>query len=448
MTRARLDGLYLLLLGGAVFSLLSVVLQNAAPMPVTDFRALYYPSRCLLQHHDPYMQSEVLRIYRAEGGDRSSDTAETRQVATQDPYPPTAFTFTVPFAMLPWGPAKMLWTLLSMGGLVFASLLIWDLGADYAPILSGALIGFLLANSEVLIITGNAAGIAISLCAVAVWCFFRERFVLAGILCLAASLALKPHDAGLVWLYLLLAGGVYRKRALQTLLATIALSLPGVLWVWLTAPHWMREMYSNLLAYTVQGGLNDPRNASMGPEGIIDLQTITSVLRNDPRFYNLASYLICVPLLLVLGFVTLRSRPSPKRIWLALAAVAALSLLPVYHRQIDAKLLLLAVPACAILWAEGGRIGRLALLVTATGLIVTADLPWIIVFALIRNLHLPSAGLHGQIERVLPVPPILLAMGVFYLWVYARNARHPADQEDVCGVAEAGTMDGPRGADR
>jgi hypothetical protein len=437
MSRARLDGLYLLLLGAAVFSLMSVVLQAAAPMPVTDFRALYYPSRCLLQHRDPYMQSEVLRLYRSEGGDRLSDTAETRQVATQDPYPPTAFTFTIPFAMLPWGLAKMLWTLLSMGSLVFASLLIWDLGADYAPILSGVLIGFLLANSEVLIITGNAAGIAISLCAVAVWCFFRERFVPAGILCLAASLALKPHDAAFVWLYLLLAGRVYRKRALQTLLATIALSLPGVLWVWLAAPHWMREMYFNLQAYTVQGGLNDPRNASMGPEGIIDLQTILSFLRNDPRFYNLASYLICVPLLLVLAFVTLRSRPSPKRTWLALAAVAALTLLPVYHRQIDAKLLLLTVPACALLWAEGGRIGRLALLMTATGLVVTADLPWIVVFALIHSLRLSSAGLPWKIERVLPVPPILLAVGVFYLWVYARNARHPADREDARGAAGA-----------
>jgi hypothetical protein len=446
MTRARLDGLYLLLLGAAVFSLMSVVLQNAVPMPLTDFRALYYPSRCLLQHHDPYMQSEVLRIYRAEGGDHASDTAETRQVATQNPYPPTAFTFTVPFAMLPWGPAKMLWTLLSMGSLIFASLLIWGLGADYAPILSGALIGFLLANSEVLIITGNAAGIAISLCAVAVWCFFRERFVPAGILCLAASLALKPHDAGLVWLYLLLAGGVYRKRALQTLVATIAMSLPGVLWVWLTAPHWMGEMYSNLLAYTVHNGLNDPRNASMGPEGIIDLQTNLSVLWNDPRFYNLASYLICLPLLLVLAFVTLRSRPSPKRAWLALAAVAALSLLPIYHRQIDARLLLLAVPACAMLWAEGGRIGRLALLVTAMGFIVTADLPWIIVFALIRHLHLTSAGLPWQFERVLPVPSILLAMSVFYLWVYTRSARHPAEREDARSGAEVDTAAGPRSA--
>ena len=38
-------------------------------------------------------------------------------------------------------------------------------------------------------------------------------------MCLAISLMLKPHDAGLVWLYFLLAGGIYRKRALQALVA-------------------------------------------------------------------------------------------------------------------------------------------------------------------------------------------------------------------------------------
>jgi hypothetical protein len=88
----------------------------------------------------------------------------------------------------------------------------------------------------------------VSLSAVAVWCFLRERFVLAGILCLAVALAVKPQDSGLVWLYFLRAGGVYRKRALQTLLATAVLSLPGVLWVWHASPHWFAEWQSNVAA--------------------------------------------------------------------------------------------------------------------------------------------------------------------------------------------------------
>ena len=76
MTKARLDGLYLLLLGSVVFVLLGAVLERTAPAPMLDFRALYYPARCLLQHCDPYNETEVLRVYQAEGVYGSSDTAK------------------------------------------------------------------------------------------------------------------------------------------------------------------------------------------------------------------------------------------------------------------------------------------------------------------------------------------------------------------------------------
>ena len=99
-------------------------------------------------------------------------------------------------------------------------------------------------------------------------------------------------------------------------------------------------------------------------------------------------------------------------------------MLVTYHRPFDAKLLLLAVPACAMLWAEGGRIGRLALLVTTAGIVATADLPLISFLALTRNLHISRDGLSGQMLTVAlarPVPLILLAMGIFYLWIYLQR---------------------------
>jgi hypothetical protein len=179
----------------------------------------------------------------------------------------------------------------------------------------------------------------------------------------------------------------------------------------------------------------------MGPEGIIDLQSVLSLLRDDPRIYNVASYLICVPLLLAGVFVTLRCRPSAKRSWLALAAIAPLTLLPFYHRQIDAKLLLLTVPACAMLWAEGGRIGKFAALVTAAGFVVTGDLPWITAFGVIHSLHLHMFGVSGRFEKILPVPVTLLAMSVFYLWVYARSGQAGNDGEGACEAAGGCCLD-------
>jgi hypothetical protein len=432
MNRARRDGQYFLLLGSVALILLGAIFGSVSPNPMNDFMVIYNPAKCLIQHCDPYNKGEVLRNYQAEGIAYQRQTADDRVNVTRNIYPPTAFSFTVPFAILPWGPASMIWMLLTVGSLIFASLLAWNLGADYAPILSGILIGFLLANSELLIVLGNPSGVVICLCVVAVWCFLKERFVSAGILFLAIGLAVKPQAVGLIWLYFLLAGGVYRKRAMQTLLVMVAIGLPSVLWVWHVSPHWVQELYSNMLSVSVHGGFNDPGPASTGPHGaarMINLQTVISVFRDDPRIYNLVSYLICGLLLLIWAFTTLRSRPSPKRAWLALAAIAALSLLPVYHRQYDTKLLLLTVPACAMLWAEGGLIGWIALFVNTAGFVLTGDLSWGILSVFVGNLHLPATMLSVKIltaVEAFPVPLILLVMGIFYLWVYVSRSNASA----------------------
>lgn len=118
----------------------------ATNSPAQDFRVVYFPARCLLQHCDPYSESDMLRLYRAEGGESPSVVAGDRVGVTRYIYPPTAFSFTLPFAMLPWRSARVLRTLFSVGTLVVAALLAWELGAAYTSALSGGLCGFLLAN--------------------------------------------------------------------------------------------------------------------------------------------------------------------------------------------------------------------------------------------------------------------------------------------------------------
>jgi hypothetical protein len=178
----------------------------------------------------------------------------------------------------------------------------------------------------------------------------------------------------------------------------------------------------------------DPGLAAKGVFGmglLISLQTVFSFFWDDARFYNPASYLVCFPPLLVWAAVTLRSRPSQGKLRLALAALAALAMLPVYHRQDDAALLLLTIPACAMLWTEGGLTRRLALLVVAAGIVLSGDLPWTILLGVIGSLRLSGTGLSGRIltsAQVFPIPLTLLIVGVFYLWVYARrdSAASPA----------------------
>jgi peptidoglycan/LPS O-acetylase OafA/YrhL len=147
------------------------------------------------------------------------------------------------------------------------------------------------------------------------------------------------------------------------------------------------------------------------------------MFRDDPRFYNPATWLVCGPLLLLAGIATWRSRNNPRRVFLVLAAISALSMLPVYHRQYDAKLLLLSVPACAMLWAEGGLIGWIAVLLNSAAFVCTGDLSWAVFLGLLSTLH-PQSGLGEALRadaQVFPTPLILLAMSIFYLWVCMRR---------------------------
>ena len=183
---------------------------------------------------------------------------------------------------------------------------------------------------------------------------------------------------------------------------------------------------------------------------VIDLQSVISMFRDDPGIYNPASYLICGVLLLVWSLATLRSRSTPARTWFALASIAALSMLPVYHRMGDAKLLLLTIPACAILWAEGGLVGWLALGVSTAGILLTGELQWAIFLAVLDHLHISSPWLSGNLltsVQVFPVPLMLLVVSVFYLLVYVRSASDKTGIEGgklrpaaVNGPIEVGTV--------
>lgn len=443
MTRARFDGLLLFVLGSAMFVSLGYLCEHFFATSMADFKEAYFGGRCLLQHADPYQESDLRRVYRSEQGPDTRTPRELERVVTLYINLPTLLVFTAPLAMLPWGPAHLLWMTLTAASVILAAYLMWSLAARDAPMLSGALIGVFLAGSVLLLEIGNPAGIVVGLCVIAVWCFLKDRFVPAGILCFALSLAIKPHVAGPVWLFFLLAGGLYRKRALQALALTVVLSLSAALCVSRVAPHWVAELENNLETISAHGNISDPGPSSVEPRFhgaiTINLQTAVSVFRDDPRFYNLFTYVLCAPLLIVWALATLTKRFSQERAWLALAAIAALSMLPLYHRLHDTSLLLLAFPAFAALWAKGGPASWLALLFTGAATVFTSDIP--VQQLAIHSAHLREStpGLPGQLLTLVlarPVPLVLLAMGLFYLWVYVRHTVPDTRKGQARKVAE------------
>jgi hypothetical protein len=429
---SRRTGLTLLILGSVLFVWLGCSFERVSPVSLVDFKSVYYGTRCLLKHCDPYSASELQRFYIADGGESQSGQSRLRQTVVLYVNLPTAFSFLTPFAILPWGPAHLLWMAVTAGSFILAAFLMWDLAAEYSAVVPAALLCLFLVTSEMLLEIGNTAGIVVSFCAIAVWCFLRSRFVPAGILLFAVSLIVKPHDAGLVWLFFFLAAGAQRKRAVRVLMVAAILGLPALFWVWHVAPNWLQELHANMLTTTMHGRINDPGPAGVDPRMhgaiLVSLQTILSVFIDNPRFYNAITYPICAPLLLAWLVVTVRKRLSFSQSCLAVASITAFSMVPIYHRQHDTRLLLLTVPAFAILWAQRGSTRWIALIVGFAGAFFTGDMPLQFLAILAGRFGASTDSLFGRILTVVlerPAPLALLAMSVFFLWAYIRSVYHP-----------------------
>lgn len=427
MGKRHRDGLMWVLLSIAISILWGISIGRGGNAWI-DFRAVYAGTRCLIHEHNPYHVSDLAREYLSEDGQRPPDTPFNLQAITLYVNVPTTFVIVAPFALLSWGPAHILWMLATGGAFILAIALMWSAGAKHARGPSTFLACILAINCASIFAAGNTAGIVVGLCGIAVWCFLENRFVRMGVLCLGISLAVKPHDAGLVWLYFLLAGGAYRKQALQSLAITAAIGAAAVLWVWHVAPTWMHDWSANLAAISARGGMNEPGPNSFSGHSvytIVDLQAALSIFRDDPGFYNLASYVFCGTLLLVWGIWTLRTRVSIAKAWLALAAATAFTLLITYHRPWDAKLVMLAIPPCCMLWAERGRVGKIAFAITTAAALFAGDVPLAVFKTIGDSLHVNRGGFGGQLASVVLLRPesiALVAMGIFYLWTYFRSA--------------------------
>jgi hypothetical protein len=425
MNRASI---FLLLMGAGISIIWGISLERSVRGGVMGFPGIYFGTKCLLQGGDPYDVNQLERVYQAQGIPIPSESIERRQSVTRYVNLPTTFLFVAPFTFLPLATAQTLWLLLVVGSFSLAAFMMWRLGKNYAPGVSLLLTFIVLANCEIIFSGGNTAGLVVGLCVIAVWCLLNERFALLGVICLASSLAIKPHDVGLVWIYFLLAGRAQGKRALQAGALALALALIGTLWASHVAPHWASELRSNLATISAHGGINEPGPTSIGvssPDMIIDLQTVVSIFRDDPRIYNPVTYAICGIILLIWIVAVLRSRPMPENALFALVSCAALSMLVTYHRSYDAKLLLLSVPACAMLWAEGGAIAWMALLIGAAGVLFTGDLPLAVLMHLTRHLYSPAAGIAEKTVIAVvtrPAPLILLLIAIFYVLVYLRRS--------------------------
>ena len=426
LKRTLQDGYYLLIICSALFLLLGLGVSRVDFMSVPDFQGVYFGVKALLAHHDPYVDRNVVEVFHQRlSADQVKDLGGVAPpFASKQVYPPTTLLLFVPFALLSVAEAQQLWMVILAVSVVIAAFAVMHLAAQSASTLSGVLVGFTVATSLSLVMTGNLAALSVSLCLIAAWSWIEGKFIREGVLCCALSLAIKPQDAGFVWLFFLLSGGHYTKRSLQAFALVAVCSLVALAWIFPVAPNWISESATNLKSMMQRGGVNDP-----GPSGqtshstgmVIDLQAAISYIRDEPRLYDTVTYAVCGTLITLWAIAALRSRPSRRLIFLGLAAIAPLTLLITYHRLYDAKILLLAVPACAELWSEHGRHAWPSLVITSLAIVFTSDIPlyclvWLDKHFLPGSIESGGSVLGLFVER--PTPILLLLMALYYQCLY------------------------------
>ena len=124
MTSRRRLRLRLMLVCSGISLLWGVAVESGAPGGAMGFPGIYYGTRCLIRHCDPYNVTELDAFYRAEGGANQTDTLQRRQSVTLYVNLPTTFLFVAPFALLPFKLAHLLWMTLTVGCFTVAAILI------------------------------------------------------------------------------------------------------------------------------------------------------------------------------------------------------------------------------------------------------------------------------------------------------------------------------------
>jgi len=348
--------------------LISIV--RSSPGAMHDFVAPYSGARCLLRGCDPYNSVQVQQTFAAAGGqpvDRGEKWSYIPPV-----YPPSTLVELLPFAFLNYHQARAAWFLLS-AVVSIASFLLWAglLIPAYRPWM--ALLGAVLSASYAAAFAteaGQTSFIAVGLAVIALWCFIRGRYTVAGIVCLGVGMGLKPQLAGIVFLYLILRP-VFRRYAVKSAVIAVALLVIGVAWVSLSAPsgNWRAELSEHITTSQQPGAVNDPSAANQFAPDIVNAQAAWVLVTENPSTYNLLSWLLFAALFIPFVIGAWRGAETNAQMFAALAAIACIGVLPVYHRVYDLLILLLTFPSLICLFVQRHKLRWIIAAATAVALV-------------------------------------------------------------------------------
>jgi hypothetical protein len=349
-TMVRLLGILLLTFG--VLQLGFRGMQRVrSDIPLWDFVSVHAAVRTWIGGGDPYDLKAVTETWGREGIFADRDVSYFATV-----YPPTSLFMIIPLALLPAIAAMGAWLAIMLALLAFQFRALAELARIYWHdgrflLLVGAAVAS--APLQFGILSGQLSIPAIALCIIALSLAQNERDVLAGIL-LGLACGLKPQVAGAFVAYYL----VVRRFKLAGVAIAVgsAIGVMALAAMKLTHINWVTGWKQSILATQVLNAVNDYGWGNKFRDEIIDLKMLLVSAIHDPQMLKLAIGVIVLGLLAWYAFVFFKRRWTGVNELLPLAGLAAISLLPIYHRVYDVTLLTLAL-AWAIAQLGGPRRG-------------------------------------------------------------------------------------------
>jgi hypothetical protein len=361
-------------------------------MTFGDYAPVYAGTRCVVHGTDPYKTVDAQAQLDIAGADKHP-FAGTYWARHSLVYPPLTYYVMAPMALLDYPLSCKVWFALLGAALIAGAAAAIRLSPLPARTFVLCGVSAILWGSGVLVRLGQISALVIGLVAISSMLFLARRHLLGASCLFFLAAALKPQLVIPLLLYFCLPKKT-RKFALSTLVVfAAAFGLSGLLLA--SRPqtaHWPADLAEQLhSSATVSAAPVDKLET-----GVVNLQALTALFSANPKIYEALSTVVIAALVVVLAVGLRRLGANPIRDWLAVAAVSILTLVLVYHRSYDMRMVMLTLPALALLWRAAPKIAAVVSFLSCFLLYSTA-------LKMVNRLspHLTHAQTHSLVFRLL-----------------------------------------------
>ena len=397
---------------------------TAARIYGPDFANIFAGAVCLSHGDSPYRFAPVQAALTQHG--YFLVTAKTWP-ASLPLYPPFTLALFLPLAGLSFANAASAFYVLTLAVCAAACARVLIASTELAsipPFWRGLVLCLLMVSPETRWALGNGNPIVLVTALLLVCCFDADpRWRWLRVLAFALAVLLKPQIALPFMLPLLIKpadGWRMLLRAFAVVIATSAAALalcarqPGT-------TTWASDLHANLALGAAAGNTMSLTERAYVFDPRLNLAYLFGYWISSPRLDTLLTAAVLLVCGAALCWAIFRSPRADSRQWaLAIAATAALTLLPVYHRSYDALLLVLALPwvLLALRTQYQRLVAWIALLLIAASTILWA-----------RHLPVRWRGIHG-VEQPASLAGflthrthalIVLALAILFLVSLLRN---------------------------